>query len=215
MPGHAFLDLVAPRVPLKEPTVYHIAQLRKVLEACNPAVPTEALVVRLLVGSGMLRAQVCGVAVVGPDGLPDLMTDSLSRGRVELHVRWDTEAKGRRARRVTIAFSSSMALLIGPSWSRQTQRRASSPCSRSHHEEAAPPVHCARGVSGTSGERCGVSIASMDRAHSVATMMPMATVAYPVRKGRPPMVPGGSIRCWSPPLGPVTQAVESRTKTRT
>jgi site-specific recombinase XerD len=96
------LDLVAPRVPLKEPTVYHIAQLRQVLAACNPAVPTEELVVRLLVGSGMRRAEVCGLAVVGPDGLPDLMTDSLSRGRVELRVRWDAGAKGRRARRVPI-----------------------------------------------------------------------------------------------------------------
>lgn len=54
------LDLVAPRVPLKEPTVYHIAQLRKALEACNPAVSTEARVVRLLVGSGMRRAEVYG-----------------------------------------------------------------------------------------------------------------------------------------------------------
>lgn len=96
------LDLTAPRVPLKEPTVYHIAQLRKILDACNPAVPTEALVVRLLVGSGMRRAEVCGLAVIGPDGLPDLMTDSLRRGRVELRVRWDAGAKGRRSRRVPI-----------------------------------------------------------------------------------------------------------------
>lgn len=29
------LDLPAPRIPEKEPTVYHIAQLRKVLAACN------------------------------------------------------------------------------------------------------------------------------------------------------------------------------------
>jgi site-specific recombinase XerD len=96
------LELVAPRVPLKEPTIYHIAQFRKVLDACNPAVPTEELVVRLLVGSGLRRAEVCGLAVVGPDGLPDLMTDSLSRGRVELRVRWDAGAKGRRSRRVPI-----------------------------------------------------------------------------------------------------------------
>ena len=96
------LDLVPPRVPLKEPTVYHITQLRQVLDACNPAVPTEELVVRLLVGSGMRRAEVCGLAVRGPDGLPDLMTDSLQRGRVELRVRWDAGAKGRRSRRVPI-----------------------------------------------------------------------------------------------------------------
>lgn len=30
------LDLVAPRVPQKEPTVYHIAQLHRILEACSP-----------------------------------------------------------------------------------------------------------------------------------------------------------------------------------
>lgn len=87
-------------MPLKEPTVYHIAQLRKVLQACNRDVPTEELVVRLLVGSGMRRAEVCGLAVVGPDCLPDLMTDSLSRGRVELRARWDAGANGRQARRV-------------------------------------------------------------------------------------------------------------------
>lgn len=70
------------------------------LNACNPGVSIEGLVVRLLVGSGMRRAEVCALAVVGPDSLPDLMTDSLSRGRVELRVRWD--AKGRRSRRVPI-----------------------------------------------------------------------------------------------------------------
>ena len=96
------LDLVAPRVPQKEPTVYHIAQLHRILEACSPDVPTEELVVRLLVGSGMRRAEVCGLAVVGPDGLPDVMTDSLRRGRVELRVRWDAGAKGSKSRRVPI-----------------------------------------------------------------------------------------------------------------
>jgi integrase len=63
------LELTAPRVPDKEPTVYHIAQVRKVLAACNLAVPTEDLVVRILVGSGLRRAEICGLAVLGPDGL--------------------------------------------------------------------------------------------------------------------------------------------------
>jgi len=27
------------KVPAKEPTVYHIAQLRQILAACNPAFP--------------------------------------------------------------------------------------------------------------------------------------------------------------------------------
>jgi integrase len=89
-------------VPKKEPTVYHIAQVRKVLAACKPEVPTEDLTVRLLVGSGIRRAEVCGLSVVAPDGLHDLMTDSFQRGRVELCVRWDGGAKGSKFRRVPI-----------------------------------------------------------------------------------------------------------------
>ncbi len=38
----------------------------------------------------------------GFDGLPDLMLDSVARGRVELRVRWDGGAKGRKSRRVPI-----------------------------------------------------------------------------------------------------------------
>jgi site-specific recombinase XerD len=96
------LDLASPRVPKKEPTVYHIAQVRKVLAACKPEVPTEDLTVRVLVGSGIRRAEVCGLSVVAPDGLHDLMTDSFQRGRVELRVRWDGGAKGSKSRRVPI-----------------------------------------------------------------------------------------------------------------
>ena len=68
----------------------------------QPAVPTEDLVVRILVGSGLRRAEICGLAVLGPDGLSDVMTDSLGRGRVELRVRGDAGAKGRKSRRVPI-----------------------------------------------------------------------------------------------------------------
>lgn len=94
--------LKAPRVPLKEATVFHIAQLRDVLAACNPERPQEELIVRMLVGSGVRAAELCGLAVRGPDGLPDLMLDSLDRGRVELRVRWDAGAKGKKSRRVPI-----------------------------------------------------------------------------------------------------------------
>ena len=104
------LELAAPRVPDKEPTVYHIAQVRKVLAACNPEVPTEDLMVRLLVGSGIRQAEVCGLAVSAPDGLPDLMVDSMQRGRVELRVRWDGGAKGRKSRRVPITPKLAAAL---------------------------------------------------------------------------------------------------------
>src|SRR5215472_8985613 len=51
------LDLAPPRVPATEPTVYHIAQVRKVLAACNTDVPTEDLMVRLLIGSGIRRSE--------------------------------------------------------------------------------------------------------------------------------------------------------------
>ncbi len=104
------LDLPAPRIPEKEPTVYHIAQVRKVLAACNAEVPTEDLIVRVLVGSGIRRAEVCGLSVAAPDGLPDLMVDSMRRGRVELRVRWDGGAKGRKSRRVPITPKLASAL---------------------------------------------------------------------------------------------------------
>jgi integrase len=89
-------------VPLKEATVFHIAQLRDVLAACNAERPQEELIVRVLVGSGVRAAELCGLAVRGADGLPDLMLDSLDRGRVELRVRWDAGAKGKKSRRVPI-----------------------------------------------------------------------------------------------------------------
>lgn len=104
------LDLAPPILLKKEPTVYHIAQVRRVLAACNPAVPTEDVLVRLLVGSGIRRSEVCGLAVTAPDGLPDLMVDSMQRGRVELRVRWDAGAKGRRSRRVPITPKLAAAL---------------------------------------------------------------------------------------------------------
>jgi integrase len=104
------LDLSPPRVPDTEPTVYHIAQVRKVLVACSADVPTEDLMVRLLLGSGIRRAEVCGLSVTAPDGLPDLMVDSMQRGRVELRVRWDAGAKGRKSRRVPITPKLAAAL---------------------------------------------------------------------------------------------------------
>ena len=96
------LELKRPRVPVPEPTVYHAAQLRDILQACDPDRPEEGLAVRILVGSGVRESELCGLAVAGPDGLPDLMLDSLQRGRVELRVRWDAGAKGMKSRRVPI-----------------------------------------------------------------------------------------------------------------
>jgi integrase len=68
------------------------------------------LIVRLIVGSGVRRAEVCGLAVTAPDGLTDLMVDSMQRGRVELRVRWDGGAKGRKSRRVPITPKLAAAL---------------------------------------------------------------------------------------------------------
>jgi integrase len=97
-------------VPKKEPTVYHVAQLRTILAACRPEVPTEDLTVRLLAGSGIRRAEVCGLAVAAPDGLHDVMSDSFQRGRVELRVRRDGGAKGSKSRRVPITPKLAAAL---------------------------------------------------------------------------------------------------------
>ncbi len=76
------LALKRPRVPVKEPTVYHVAQVRQILGACNPKLPQEELAVRILVGSGIRESELCGLAVVALDRLPDLMLDSVARGEV-------------------------------------------------------------------------------------------------------------------------------------
>jgi integrase len=96
------LRLKAPKVPLKEPTVYHLTQVRAILAACDARLPQEEVSVRILLGSGVRASELCGLAVQGPDGLPDLMLDSLVRDRVELRVRWDGGAKGSKSRRVPI-----------------------------------------------------------------------------------------------------------------
>jgi integrase len=54
------------------------------------------------VGSGVRASELCGLALLAPDGLSDLDLDSLERGRVELRVRWDGGAKDRKSRRVPI-----------------------------------------------------------------------------------------------------------------
>jgi integrase len=96
------LQLKRPKVPKPEADVYHMRQLRTILAACNRRVPQEELAVRILVGSGVRASELCGLALVGPDGLSDVMTDSMARGRVELRVRWDGGAKGKKSRRVPI-----------------------------------------------------------------------------------------------------------------
>jgi integrase len=96
------LTLKPPRVPDKEPTLYHLSQLRRILAACNEELPQEQLAVSILIGSGLRASELCGLSTEGPDGLPDLMLDSLTRGRVELRVRWDAGAKGRKSRRIPI-----------------------------------------------------------------------------------------------------------------
>jgi integrase len=104
------LGLKRPRVPEKEPTVFHVRELRAILAACNKQLPTEELAVRVLVGAGVRASELCGLAVVGPDGLPDLLTDSLTRGRVGLRVRWNAGATGQKSRRVPV--SPNLAITI-------------------------------------------------------------------------------------------------------
>ena len=96
------LELKRPKVPEKEPTVFHIRQVQEILAACNPKLPQEELAVRILLGSGIRESELWGLALMGPDGMSDLMLDSMVRGRVELRVRWDAGAKGRKSRRVPI-----------------------------------------------------------------------------------------------------------------
>ena len=94
--------LARPRVPEMEATVFHFTELKRILDACNPEVPQEELIVRILVGSGLRASELCGLALKAPDGLPDVMLDSMVSGRVELRVRWDAGAKGKKSRRVPI-----------------------------------------------------------------------------------------------------------------
>src|ERR1700694_3241851 len=54
------LRLPPPKRPRKEPTLYHLTQLRAILAACER--PEEALAVRLLVGSRVRISEVAGLA---------------------------------------------------------------------------------------------------------------------------------------------------------
>jgi len=102
------LRIRAPRVPKMEKTVYHVVQFKAILAACNN--PVEDLVVRLLVGSGVRASEACGLSLHAPDGLSDLMADSMERGRAELRVRWDAGAKGQKSRRVPISPQLAVAI---------------------------------------------------------------------------------------------------------
>ena len=81
------LTLLRVGAPWKEPTLFHVRQLTEVLRACDAARPHEALMVRLMIGSGVRRAELAGLCTVGPTGLPDLMADLLDHGVAELRVR--------------------------------------------------------------------------------------------------------------------------------
>ena len=94
--------LKPPKTPQKEATVFHINQLRKMLAACREDIPQEELAVRILVGAGLRASELCGLCLEAPDELSDVMMDSVERGRVELRVRWDAGAKGKKSRRVPI-----------------------------------------------------------------------------------------------------------------
>jgi site-specific recombinase XerD len=65
------LELKRPRVPEKEPTIFHIRQVREILAACNTKVPQEELAVRILLGSGVRESELCGCGRPGWDVGPD------------------------------------------------------------------------------------------------------------------------------------------------
>ena len=94
------LGLRLTTVPQKEMTVFTADQLRRILAACTA--PEEEVAVRLLVGSGVRRAEAVGLCTRAPDGLPDITLDSLDRGHADLRVRWNAGAKGQKTRRVPI-----------------------------------------------------------------------------------------------------------------
>jgi site-specific recombinase XerD len=77
------LRLPAPRLPCKEMTVYHIAQVRQILAACHT--PAEDLAVWILVGAGLRMGELCGLALRAPDGLSDLMIDSIDFPQLLIH----------------------------------------------------------------------------------------------------------------------------------
>src|SRR5881628_187417 len=57
------LELQRPKVPDKEPDVYHIKQVKAILAACNARIAHEDLIVRILVGSGVRASELCGLAL--------------------------------------------------------------------------------------------------------------------------------------------------------
>jgi hypothetical protein len=99
------LELKRPRVPDQEAIVYHIAQVRQIIAACNPKLPQEELPVRILVGAGLRESELGGLALVGSDGLPDPMLDSVQPRRVELRVRCRSESLGPSSCAVTSVAS--------------------------------------------------------------------------------------------------------------
>jgi integrase len=104
------LTLRRPKVAMKDVEILHVSQVKEVLRACNPKRPQEALMVRTIVGSGARAAEAVGLAHPGPDGLSDIVTNSIESGRADLRIRWNAGAKGRRTRRVPI--TSKLAVML-------------------------------------------------------------------------------------------------------
>jgi hypothetical protein len=207
-------ELAAPRVPDKEPSVYHIAQLRRILAACNPEVPSEDLMVRLLVGSGIRRAEVCGLAVtdwsvaqflqplVDPElaGLGPLPVQpragALARGRRRLHqgsviVSSPAQPAGKAAI-VPDAASTKEPVpspnASGASWPSSTRTPSATPAS------AASPPASAAPAAGASSPR---STARRPRARRAGPTLAAATRAA-VARSRPALPPAGGRQVMGP-----------------
>lgn len=104
------LELKRPRVPAAEPTVYHVAQLREVLRACEEHRPEEAVAVRILVRFrrarvGALRPERGGT---GRAAGPDARLAAARSGRAARPL--DAGAKGKKSRRVPITPKRASAI---------------------------------------------------------------------------------------------------------
>jgi integrase len=102
------LDRSEVTVEAREPIMYHLMQLREILRACDPASPQQELAVRILVGSGVRISELCGLAVEGRDGLPDLI-EAMGHGRVALRVRGEG-GRSAGARRIPITLGLAAAV---------------------------------------------------------------------------------------------------------
>lgn len=93
--------LRSPQQVHKQPTVYHVERLKQILQVCRT--PTEEIVIRTLVGTGMRRRELVKFELYGPDGLPDLEIDVTNPNLPSsVRVHWNRGPKLLKSRRVPV-----------------------------------------------------------------------------------------------------------------